>query len=159
MHARPNGTVPSQLRARGRARAGPRPPAACMHVQEGRRHLSPRTPTHLLLARGRESEITRRPKQKSTRAAVVCGDMSDRTRSSPIIPAIGSQSPDDVAMRRQGSHFRFYCSEFRFFDQSLTFILFNLKPKSQTFRTEIRISVFTENKKKSPKFRSFRPKR
>ena len=52
----------------------------------------------------------------------------------------------------QGSQFRFHCSEFRFFDQSLTFILLNLKPKSQTFRTEIRIPVFTENEKNHRNF-------
>ena len=52
----------------------------------------------------------------------------------------------------QGSPFRFYCSEFCFFDQSLTFILLNLKPKLQTFRTEIRIPVFTENEKNHRNF-------
>jgi hypothetical protein len=48
----------------------------------------------------------------------------------------------------QGSPFRFYCSEFRFFDQSLTFIFLNLKPKSPTFQTEIRFPVSSENGKK-----------
>jgi len=52
----------------------------------------------------------------------------------------------------QGSQFRFHYSEFHFFDQSLTFILLNLKPKSQTFRTEIRIPVFTENEKNHRNF-------
>ena len=54
---------------------------------------------------------------------------------------------ENVGVCRPGSQFRFHCSEFRFFDQSLTFIFLNLKPKSQTFQTEIRIPVFIENEK------------
>jgi len=53
-----------------------------------------------------------------------------------------AQAIDDWLLRReQGSQFRFYYSEFRFFGQSLTFIILNLKPKSRTFLIEIRFLV------------------
>ena len=65
----------------------------------------------------------------------------------PVEKMVGSPSSAN-----QGSQFRFHCSEFCFFYQNLTFILLNLKPKSQTFRTEIRIPVFTENEKNHRNF-------
>ena len=52
----------------------------------------------------------------------------------------------------QELQFRFYCSEISFFDQSLTFIFLNLKPKSPIFRTEIRFPVSSENRKNDRNF-------
>ena len=55
-------------------------------------------------------------------------------------------------LSRAGFTISFLLFRISFFDQSLTFIFLNLKPKSPTFRTEIRFPVSSENGKKYRNF-------
>jgi len=82
--------------------------------------------------------------------------MSQSEKQGRVYNNMGSQRDtilaDHVSYRIQGSPFRFYCSEFRFFDQSLTFIFLNLNPKLPTFRTEIRFPVSSDNGENNQNF-------
>ena len=58
----------------------------------------------------------------------------------------------DLVSAEQGYQFRFYCLEFRLFDQNLTFIFLNLEFKYTIFRTEISVPVSSENRKNDRNF-------
>ena len=60
-------------------------------------------------------------------------------------PSLGRHCP-------AGFTISFLLFQISFFDQSLTFIFLNLKPKSPIFRTEIRFPVSSENGKKYRNF-------
>ena len=87
------------------------------------------------------------------------GPAGQRTEQQKIRSMNSTKQQEKIMPRRQilsgpyqGSPFRFYCSEISFFDQNLTFIFLNLKPKSPTFRTEIRFPVSSGNGKKYRNF-------